>query len=278
MTLRDLMGAETQDLSPDTDRLVRTATREGGRIRRRRHTITALGAAAAVVVAGTVGWVGLRGPDGDGDRVADRPSATSSSIKPLARLDGRTTVAMLRAFTAEQVDGESSTYEGQEGPGRDTYGSFRLRPAGGGGEGLVEVNVQGGSILGDLGPGCESFMNECTSRRVAGGDTLVTYRDASETGRDIRLVADLRSPDRSLRVVAASTNGFSQGNNGWDITRETPVLAVGDLTAVVTRPEWGFRVPREYAAAGKELRGYRDVDTFMAPRSQPSPPSAAPRQ
>ena len=64
MTLRDLMGAETQDLSPDTDRLVRTATREGGRIRRRRHTITALGAAAAVVVAGTVGEdehsVGLR--------------------------------------------------------------------------------------------------------------------------------------------------------------------------------------------------------------------------
>ena len=98
------------------------------------------------------------------------PPSPSTGDGPPVQIDGRSTVAALRAAVLEVADGDTTAYAGQSGfpigeterrvgedPAalEDTYGEFELTPASGGGPGMVGVNVQHASVL-------EGFPFNCT--------------------------------------------------------------------------------------------------------------------
>ena len=79
-------------------------------------------------------------------------------------------------------------------------------------------------------------------------------------GDGLRVVADIFSPRRDLRVIASATNGFELPNNEWDVTRPEPVLSGDQLADVVTQDWWGFKLPARFAEEGKELNPYEEIE------------------
>lgn len=287
MKLDDLMRHATDDTKPDVARLTQTARSQARSIRRRRMSAVGAGVAAVstcAVVISVAASMSLSGPGPEAGRdQATSPAPASSSTQQGAGsretvpLDGRATAALLQAAVDDLVDGTASEFAGQ-GPGRvgrDTYAELTLTGTGDDGAGVVGVNVQDLEILAGQPRTCLSFMSDCTVSRLPGGDLLRAYRDQSDTGEDVRLVAELLSASRQLRVVVSATNGFDLGGNEWEITRSEPVLTADQLRAVATDERWGFRVAAQYAEQGAALEGYRDLDSDSDVEVVPTPTPTA---
>lgn len=283
MKLHDQMNHAVADITADAGALVTQARKRGLGMRRRRQVLSTVGAAAAV--AAIVGGALALQPGGDTSRetgAATDPTGSSSATTQsggTVPLTGRATAAALMAAVDEVADGAFSDFSGQDPyPSSDTglqsYAQFRLTPDGEG-FGVVGVNVQPLSILDlrDCAEGdktCEKeirpaaytcdheFMHDCEATVLPNGDTLRTYRD-DVTG--IRLVAELLSPERELRVLASATNGLDLPNSQWDTKRPDAVLTIDQLSDVVSQPWWGFELPAEHD--GSQLPGYDDVGAVM---------------
>lgn len=272
MKLADQMRDAVDDVLADTDNLIARARRDGTRQRRRRYALGAVGAAAAVaaIVGGTLVLQpgGSPGDGTSGDRHATGRTTSPTLSGETGKATGRGTAAALAAAVAEVSDGEQSAYGGsslapyEEDTGFETTGDLQLTLAGGGNAGEVFLNLQDLAVL-DEDPGCndkwetcdpqppahytcQGYMEDCRARELPNGDTLRTYRDTSEG--DVRLVAELLSPAREVRVLASSVNG---------------VLSTEQLVDVVSHEWWGKQLPVEYLQAGRELTDYTDRSTVV---------------
>lgn len=283
MHLRDHMDDATAGTTADLDRLARHSRQRGMKLRRYRQALSAVGVATAVAAALSVGYLAT-GRSAPGTEQASAPSAAGSTTPSASSdsgaatvpLTGRGTVAALRAAVGELAQGTYGGYAGQEG--HDTYGELEFTPADASGVGVVGINVQHGSILDGSPFSCgESWMVDCTVRTLPNGDRIRTYQDQpvpTSEGDGIRVVAELLTGDRSLRVVAVATNGFDLPSNQWDVTRPEPVLTVAQLSQIVSQPWWDFSIPREYEEAGDTLSPYTDFDAEgSGPSPTPSPES-----
>ena len=276
MLLHDQMRDAVADVHADTDRLTGTARALGGRTRRRRRVVVIGTAAAVGVLAAGIAFVSTDGGPAPTPPVATDPSdsaspSTDPQPDPTAQkvpIDGRNVTAALREAVLAVQPGETTAYAGQDPSSvhTESYGTFELTPASGGGAGPVGLNVQEATIL-DGNFGCTyAFMLDCTSRELPGGDVLTTYREQQDPAADPaaqRLVAQYVSPARNLRVVASAANGFEQSGNAWVITRAEPVLSTDQLADVVTADWWGFELPARFAEAGAELEPYEDISTTL---------------
>ncbi len=274
MNLRDHMEDAVGTTTTDLGRLSQDSRRQGLKLRRYRQAISGVGAAAGVaVVLTTVHLVtgGSSVGSTGGHAKVDTPVAATltPSAEPsqepaptTVRLTGRSTVAALRAAVGTTTAGTFGGYAGQAD--HDTYGELVLTPADRTGVGVVGVNVQHGSILDGQAFDCSTtWMVDCQVRTLDNGDRLRTYQDqpvASTQGTGLRVVAELLTRDRSLRVLASATNGFDLGADEWDVTRPDPVLDVAQLSRIVSQPWWGFQVPRRFETAGEALTPYTDLD------------------
>lgn len=288
MKLHDQMDAATASTTADLDRLFRDSRRQGSALRRRRQSLSAVGAAAAVAMVAGAGYLAIDTSDPGTGQVADlaadptmSPSASAEPGPSRVPLSGRSTAAALEAAIDELADGEFGGFAGQGGPGDpgspspDTYAELEFTPSDGTGLGVVGVNVQDGSILEDDPFTCgQSFMVDCAVRTLPDGDRIRTYQDQPVTtseGDGIRVVAELLTRDRSLRVVASATNGFDLPSNQWDVTRPAPVLTTAQLSEIVAQPWWGFQIPAEYDEAGRALSPYEDLDANVGGGSSVTP-------
>lgn len=275
MKLTDQMYDAVADVTADRGALIETARKRGLAMRRRRQALGTVGAAAAVVaIAGGVVALQQGTPTAPADPaaspggVAAAPTSTAPKPPTTIPLTGRSTAAALKAAVDEVADGTFSDFAGQDPfaskdgtfQSKDTYAELRLTPAGEG-LGVVQVNVQDLAILDACsGPKatrtcaaprtytCDAWMRECRTKVLPNGDTVRTYTD-DVTG--IRLVAELLSPSRDIRVVASATDGIDLPSNKWDTTRTGAVLTTQQLVDVVSQPWWGWQVPAEYD--GKDL-------------------------
>lgn len=284
MLLHDQMNDAVADVHVDPERLTSAARSRGGRIRRNRRLGTTIGgvAAAGILAVGLAVAVPGDDPAPSKTPVANDPSDTpspSTGDGPPVQIDGRSTVAALRAAVLEVADGDTTAYAGQSGfpigeterrvgedPAglEDTYGEFELTPASGGGPGVVGVNVQHASVLDGFPFNCTyEWMIDCEIHQLPGGDRVRTYADVpvpTAEGDGLRVVADILSPRRDLRVIASATNGFDLPNNEWDVTRPEPVLSSDQLADVVSQDWWGFKLPARFAEEGKELNPYEEIE------------------
>lgn len=276
MLLHDHMRDAVADVHADTDRLTGAARALGGRTRRRRR-VAAIGTAAAVsVLAAGIAFVSVdAGPapappvaTDPSDSAAPSPSPSPDETAQKVPIDGRSVTAALREAVLAVQPGQTTAYAGQNPSSvhTESYATFELTPASGGGAGPVGLNLQEATIL-DGNFGCTyAFMLDCTSRELPGGGVLTTYREQQDPAADPaaqRLVAQYVSPARNLRVVATAANGFEGAGNEWDITREEPVLSTAQLAEVVTAEWWGFELPARFAAEGAELEPYEDISTTL---------------
>ncbi|MCH1868202.1 hypothetical protein [Nocardioides sp. CFH 31398] len=273
MKLDDLMRDAVAPVEIDVHDLARTARARGTVRRRQRRLATVLaGAGAAAAVTG----VALVLPTTGGGSAPSAPTVASeptASPAAEARLDGRSTVAVLVDLLNQVgAEGVTDTYGGQgaSGGSPDTYGDLHLTPPG---EGLGEVgvNVQGADMLGLVGERCAGYMADCSVRTLPDGDVLRVYSDTGD-GPGERRVAELLSERRGLRVVVAATNGLDLPSSRWDVTRDGTVLDDDQLVAIATDSVWGFRVPGEYAEQGAALAPYTDydADVWAEPSTDPT--------
>jgi len=275
MNLRDHMYDATAGTTADLERLTHHARRRGMKLRRYRQALSAVGAATAVAAAVSVGYLATGGSAPGTDVAA--PSANESTSDPVVGtvpLSGRSTAAALRAAVSELAQGTYGGFAGQEG--HDAYGELEFTPADGSGLGVVGINVQHGDMIDDSPFVCgKPWMVDCTVSTLPTGDRTRTYQDQpvpTSDGDGLRVVAELITRDRDLRVVASATNGFDLPSNQWDVTRPEPVLTVAQLSQIVSQPWWDFRIPREYHEAGDDLSPYRDFDAdggWSTPASVP---------
>ena len=282
MKLSDLMSDSVAHELPDLTRLAADARRDGSRRRRQRTLLTSSGAALA-----TVAVLGLGYAAGDSlrpDRHSSPPVATSApdDAAPHGALvpnTGRATVAGLRYAVGQIADGEFAGFRGQGGPEsalRDTWGSLELTPADGTGVGVVDLNVQDGSILAGIPFDCgDGRLEQCQVTTLDNGDRVRTYRETRPTdaGDGVRVVAELLTADSDLRVVAAATNGFDLPANRWEITRSVPVLDWEQLTQIVTQRWWGLEVPQSLVDDGAELTPYDEMEASDEATLAPAIPS-----
>src|SRR3954463_5921237 len=87
-----------------------------------------------------------------------------------------------------------------------------------------------------------SIMAGCHVRSLPGGDTLRTYREDDDTEFGVgsqRVVAEVLSPSRKLRVVVFSRNGSSWAPGEF---RDHTVLDTDQLTEIATQPWWNLSV------------------------------------
>ena len=271
MNLRDHMYDATAGTTADLERLTHHARRRGMKLRRYRQALSAVGAATAVAAAVSVGYLATGGSAPGTDVAA--PSANESTSDPVVGtvpLSGPSTAAAV----SELAQGTYGGFAGQEG--HDAYGELEFTPADGSGLGVVGINVQHGDMIDDSPFVCgKPWMVDCTVSTLPTGDRTRTYQDQpvpTSDGDGLRVVAELITPDRDLRVVASATNGFDLPSNQWDVTRPEPVLTVAQLSQIVSQPWWDFQIPREYHEAGDDLSPYRDFDAdggWSTPASAP---------
>lgn len=299
MLLQDQLHDAVADVSTDLPALAAASRRQGLAIRRRRRALASVGSAAAVVAVLGAGFTLRPGT------VATDPGELSTYAADLAARplsgqtvpnSGRATAASLLAAVRKVADGTASRIDGAgpdlagTPPMPESNAGFLWQPAGGGGPGVVFVNVQPiESVYGQVCPAgskdcrtvpvtawsCDaSFMVGCRVTKTAAGDTLRTYRDLdsdSEVHRAgfVREVAEVISPARKLRLVVSASNNAGDGTRP---IRRAPVLTLAQLEDVATQPWWGFRLPAEYA--GDDLPGYRSAEGAAAGGESSAEPSA----
>lgn len=290
MDLHDLMRESvdhaTRRTPIDTVALAASAQRDGARLRRRRQGLALGGSVAAIAVltlgvSALPGFGGSEAPEAayadtsatpappvvspaptDGTTTDPLVSETPAPPASLVPITGRATTALLRDLALAQRPGAASEYAGQDAGG-EPYGEFVLTPEGEG-LGVVGINVQPIAILDGEPRDCSPrFMRQCQVTTLDNGDLLRTYAEPgvpTAGGQGQRIVAELLSPERGLRVVASATNGRDLPNNKWDLTRVDPVLDFGQLSAIVLDSQWGLRVDQRYVAEGRDLAPFRDFD------------------
>ena len=272
MLLHEQMNDVVADVHPDTDTLTRAARDRGGRIKRHRR-LGAIGATAAVGILAVGLAVAIPGDDPapSNPPVANdtNESPSTPAVAEPVPIDGRSTAAALRAAVLDVAAGTTTAYAGLSGtdtPANQTYAELELTPGSGGGPGLVGIDVQPSSILDGFPFECTEGMLDCTIQRLPGGDRLRTYREPpvpTAAGDGLRVVADLLSTRRDLRIVATAANGFELPANEWDVTRAEPVLSIEQLVDVVTQGWWGFRLPARFAEEGAQLAPYEERKVSM---------------
>jgi hypothetical protein len=276
MKLQDQLYDAVADVSADLPTLAASSRSRGLSIRRRRQALTSVGAAAAVAAVAVSGLL-LR-PGADEPRGSDPGYASELALRPLSGATvpntGRATAAALLAAVARVAEGTATRIQGGDPspdtipPDKESLATFMFTPADGSGPGVVFLNLQPiDAVYDQVCPagtkdcrtvpttswGCESYMVGCVVSKTAAGDTLRTYRDTeSDAGDDdVRLVAEVISPARGLRLVLSAANNHGEESAA---TRPDAVLTLPQLVDVATQPWWGFRLPAEYA--GTDLRGY----------------------
>jgi len=278
MKLSEYLHDAVDDVTADLDALTNDARHDGLRQQRRRQVVGVVGASAAVaaIVGGTfLLQLGTEAPpkDDTSPSVAAAPDDLPDDLSgETAPATGRMTAAALMAAVDEVADGTFANFAGQDSRGNpppydagvDAFGEFEFTPTDGG-AGEVQVNVQPIEILygnDDLPPAeskCRKWMHVCSVSTLPNGDILRTWRDDLQ---GIRLVAEVLSEARGLRVVASATNGFDLGDE-WDATRPDAVLSTEQLTDVVSQPWWGLELPEEFVEPGDNLAGYEQLRNYM---------------
>lgn len=267
MKLHDHFDHLADDVTVDPHQIASSARREGTRMRRRRHLATATGTVAALSLVALGGWA-LAGGGSTEAQFASEPSPSPSTVQPRPTdfpvtsdsLDGRATTAALRAAVSDVASGSFSSFGGQGAPAGagNSFGEFAFTPADGLGAGKVAINVMRASDREIFT--CVGWRPEaCSIETLPNGDRLRTYTE-DDTDDDRRVVADLWSAERSMRVVAYATNGLFVDGEQWAATRPDPVLTLDQLTDVVTRDFWALTSPKQFADEGAELTPYVDYD------------------
>jgi hypothetical protein len=289
--LRSAMAEAVAPAHPDTDHLVALARRRGLAIRRRRQALSVVGpvgAVGAVIVALlSPTLVADRHPDRHpGQVVLGTPTAPSTpDLRSTTPFTGRSTAAALLYAVDLSAAGRATDFRGQggTGPGPETYATFRFAPSGSTTAGDVGINVQPGFAGRGARPGdaavdqltaCQRWMEECTTTRRADGSQLTVYRDRSDYhgGRGVRQVVELFRTD-GVRIVASASNGLDVTERDEQVTRDQPVLSIGQLVAVVTQPWWGARLPSYFTDQGGALASYVEIGGAAqdAPSASPTP-------
>jgi len=261
--LNDYLSDAVADVSADLPALVTASRREGMGLRRRRRALASLGTAAAVAVVAIGSYVAASTA---GHGPAPRPEPASSWLVPPPS-DGTTAaitdsglVAALGSAVHEVSRGTFAGFEGRDDATRT--GELLFTPRAGGAAGLVRVQVQWLSYYGVRRTyGCEPpLMHDCTSRRLANGDTLRTYTEQSSGSATAfrEHVAEVLSPRRNLRVVVSASNA---GRDGKHAVRAEPVLSPAQVRSIALRPWWSrTRLPAEYFVAGTRLPYFVDAE------------------
>ncbi|MBZ5741324.1 hypothetical protein [Nocardioides mangrovi] len=259
MMLRDQLEDAVADVAADLATLTTASRRQGLGIRRRRRALAAVGAVAAVTVLAVTGYA-LR-PGTPEIHVSDGPPSTGTEADlsgESAPITAAGTAAALQDAVASVAHGTFGRFQGDVSGG-EALAALLFTPLGSNGPaGQVMVNLQ--PLLRSVGGPpytCESFMTDCSVRELPDGDTLRTYHDDGDSefgAASKRLVAEVLSPDRHLRVVvfALNTNPWAGGEYQTE-----PVLALHGLSEIARQPWWSTtELPEEYVEAGRDLDLY----------------------
>jgi hypothetical protein len=263
MMLHDHLADAVADVSADLPSLTAASRKRGLALRRRRRALATVGTAAAVaaLAVGTYAWVpGAHGPDGTVAADVPAPVVTGPLSGETAPATSRGVAAALAAAVDGVADGTFGRFQG-DATRFEAIAALLFQPdAGAGPPGQVMVNVQPVGTVGRPPYSCGSwYMEGCTVRQLPNGDTLRTYHQDDDTEFGVgsrRMVAEVLSPERRLRVIVNSLN-----SNPWaDGYRERPALSTAQLTEIATLPWWDrSRLPREYVEAGMGLEDYEDA-------------------
>lgn len=266
--LHDLMHDAVRETHPDLDALVDRARRRGLGIRRRRQSLSLVGAALAVtgIVAGSFQLGGDPGTDGMVTTTpTTAPSVSATPTPDVGRqvpMTGRSVAAGLRQAVHDAVGpfhNGVGDFKGQSSSD-EAYAELHYDPSDHGGFSLVGLNVQPGFAEKEIYR-CKDWQVDCRVLHPTEGATLMTYEEHSQTpeGLGIRVVADLLRAD-GVRVVASSSNGEEVPANHWNLTRDRPPLTATQLYLVVSEPWWGPTMDERFADAGTRLTPYTDLD------------------
>ncbi|QCX28940.1 hypothetical protein [Nocardioides jishulii] len=290
-TIHDQLHDEVTGVRPDLDSLAFSARRQGLAKRRLARSLTAVGTAAAVSLLAVGGWAltGLGGTSDPANVVAPAAEPTAPSTPPapeLVPITGRTTAWLLNDLVSTYTapGGTADDFEGQGGGdlvdeagnvvipaerNSQTLGSLTLTNAVGRSE--IGLNVQrlsafGGPLGGDIGDDCSDPNYEgtdCEVTTLPNGDILRTYTDRSDKPGRTRLVAEVLSSSRDLRVVLSASvpTGTAQA------------ITPAQMQAVVTDPVWAHEVTAEVAAAAEALDFINADDSFDAGMKMDAPPA-----
>lgn len=266
MLLHDLMDDAVAGVTADLPALSAESRRRGAAVRRRRRAVAAIGSvsAAAVLAGGT--YALAPGPSDNSTAANDAHSVAVHALSgDTAPITSRGIGAALADAVEDVADGRVSHIQGDDFY-RDALAALLLQPdATDGPAGQIMLNLQPPAVAGDPPYACAEYLvgsiTDCTSRTLPNGDVLRTYREDGDTEigpRSQRLVAEVISPGRRVRVIVSAVN-----TNPWDSKRyrDRPVLTRAQLTEIATLPWWSLtELPVEYVEAGKLLDGYRDAD------------------
>lgn len=270
-TLHDQLR-DASDVVVDLDHLTLVARRRGTAQRRVRRSLAVVGTAAAALAIGATGWALV--PDGathpDSSVVASDTSGDSGTpASSGAHLDGRTAAAFAMDLLGAQgpLAVDNSSIRGQGGvdlvddsgavvvsadANAEVYAEFRVMNNQG--ESTIGVNVQ--PWAGDSSVTC-AHLTDCTASTTPAGDGLRTYVDDTDKPGVTRLVAELVSADRHVRVIVAS----------WAATGVAQPVDLDQLAAVASDQDWGRELPAAYEHKGDALTTYTWIDTV--PQTHP---------
>lgn len=262
-TLHDQLRDAASDVTVDLDHLTVSARRRGAAQRRVRRSLAVVGTATAALAIGATGWALVPGgPGGAESSVVASDTSTSTPAEPDAEsgahLDGRTAAAfamdLLGTHGPLAVDNRSIRGQGGvalvDESGRTVltaaennlvYAEFRALDNAG--ESTIGINVQPAEL--GRSSSCEG-LSQCTVKTVNDGDLLRTYVDDTDKPGTTRLVAEVVSATRGVRVVVASSAP----------TGSTQPVDLDQLAAVAADPGWGPTLPAEYEARGDALTSY----------------------
>lgn len=256
---------ETHDF--DLYKLARVARAQGTRRRRRRGVTVVLGAAAATLVASTIGLSAVRHDDG-ASTMAGSPAGLTSSEPDLSTTGPSTaagTAAALVYAIAQRQDGEASRFRGRSDAHSYTAGRFDWTPADN--SGTTEINV----LISHTSQGnrgvtpCSPYLSQCQAVDLPDGSRLTTYElHYPDKGVTIRRVAQLVRPDGVI-IELQSLNGtyhHTTRTKKGELTRAEPGLSFAQMRSVVSEPWWGPNLPTYFLRQGADLDDFK-TDRFF---------------
>lgn len=291
-SIHDQLRDEVAGVRPDLDSLAFSARRQGLAKRRLARSLTAVGTAAAVSVLAVGGWAltGLGGTSDPASVVAPaaEPTAPSPEATPeLVQITGRTTAWLLNDLVSTHTapGGTADDFEGQGGgdlldgdgnvlvpaeKNNQTYAALTLANAAG--QSKLGINVQvlsrmGGTGRDGVGDDCSGGSYEGTDCEVStlpNGDILRTYVDRSDKPGIERLVAEVLSSTRDLRIVLGASVP----------TATAQAITPAQMRAIVTDPLWALEVTAEVAAAAEALDFLNTDELIDAGTKMDAPPPA----
>ncbi|GGD11830.1 hypothetical protein [Nocardioides daphniae] len=213
-----------------------------------------------------------------GGRPDDPPAPPSAPVAPSTqRLIGRTTAVLLDDLVKAVAPAGSTTsdFKGQGGVDLlDEEGSVSLSASdfpltyaelvasSSRGTSTVGVNVQPLRMAEGDACSAEYAGTECEVTTMPNGDKVRTYVDTDSKPDATRLVAELLSSSRDLRVLvgASAPNGAAQA------------LTRAELVTIASDSSWSFQVPGELVARGEALEGFTALDSDTSIDGMPRAP------